>query len=202
MGRGAGAGLLGCRHVHYPRRGRPSGPAVEACPQRRGTGPPRAPAEPDHLGGRPGPGGRRRGNPADLTRPAADQRVPRRRAAPLPAGRRGAVPGPRGGTAAVQGAPDPDGGLIMSSDLTRMTAAELSETLQRQDVSATEVTQAHLDRIARDDGDVRAFLHVAAEQALAAARAVDDRRAAGEQLGPLAGVPVALKDVFTTTDMT
>ncbi len=48
---------------------------------------------------------------------------------------------------------------------------------------------------------VHAFLHVAPEQALAAARAVDARRAAGEPLGPLAGVPLALKDVFTTTDM-
>jgi aspartyl-tRNA(Asn)/glutamyl-tRNA(Gln) amidotransferase subunit A len=48
---------------------------------------------------------------------------------------------------------------------------------------------------------VRAFLHVAGDGALAAARAVDERRAAGEPLGPLAGVPLALKDVFTTIDM-
>jgi aspartyl-tRNA(Asn)/glutamyl-tRNA(Gln) amidotransferase subunit A len=89
----------------------------------------------------------------------------------------------------------------MSDDLTRMTAAELSGELAAKTVSATEVTQAHLDRIAAADDHVDAFLHVATEQALAAARAVDDRRAAGEELGPLAGVPVALKDVFTTTDM-
>jgi aspartyl-tRNA(Asn)/glutamyl-tRNA(Gln) amidotransferase subunit A len=48
---------------------------------------------------------------------------------------------------------------------------------------------------------VHSFLHVAPEGALQAARAVDDRRAAGQPLGPLAGVPLALKDVFTTTDM-
>jgi aspartyl-tRNA(Asn)/glutamyl-tRNA(Gln) amidotransferase subunit A len=48
---------------------------------------------------------------------------------------------------------------------------------------------------------VHAFLHVAAAQALAAARAVDAGRAAGAALGPLAGVPLALKDVFTTADM-
>src|SRR5205807_6010341 len=47
----------------------------------------------------------------------------------------------------------------------------------------------------------RAFLHVAADRARAAAAAVDRRRAAGEPLGPLAGVPLALKDVFTTKDM-
>jgi aspartyl-tRNA(Asn)/glutamyl-tRNA(Gln) amidotransferase subunit A len=89
----------------------------------------------------------------------------------------------------------------MSDDLTRMTAAELSGELRAKNVSATEVTQAHLDRIAAADDHVHAFLHVATEQSLAAARSVDDRRAAGAELGPLAGVPVALKDVFTTTDM-
>ena len=89
----------------------------------------------------------------------------------------------------------------MSDELTRMTAAGLSEALGRGEVSAVEVTRAHLDRIEAVDGRVHAFLHVAAEEALAAARSVDERRAAGEELGPLAGVPVALKDVFTTTDM-
>ncbi len=69
------------------------------------------------------------------------------------------------------------------------------------EISAVELTQAHLDRIARTDGAVSAFLHVAQDSALAAARAVDDKRAAGQPLGPLAGVPLVLKDVFTTTDM-
>src|SRR6201994_3280012 len=201
MGRGAGAGLLGCRHVHYPRRGRPSGSAVEACPQRRGTGSPRAPAEPDHLGGRPGPGGRRRGHPADLTRPAADQRVPRRRARPVPDRRTGTLPGPGGRTAAVPGPADSGGGLTMSSELTGKTAAELSDELKAGNVSAVEVTEAHLDQIAATDDQVHTFLHVARDQALSAAADMDRRRAAGEELGPLAGVPVALKDVFTTTDM-
>ncbi|WP_242454567.1 Asp-tRNA(Asn)/Glu-tRNA(Gln) amidotransferase subunit GatA [Bailinhaonella thermotolerans] len=69
------------------------------------------------------------------------------------------------------------------------------------EVSAVEVTQAHLDRIAEVDDKVHAFLHVATESALAQARDVDARRAAGEELGPLAGVPVAHKDIFTTADM-
>ena len=89
----------------------------------------------------------------------------------------------------------------MSDELTTMTAADLSAALVSMQVSAAEVTQAHLDRIAEVDERVHAFLHVAADQALAAARSVDERRAAGDDLGPLAGVPVALKDVFTTTDM-
>src|SRR5580704_12661279 len=83
------------------------------------------------------------------------------------------------------------------SELTRMTAAELSA----EEVSATEVTRAHLDRIAAVDDRVHAFLHVAADSALAGAAAVDARRQAGERLGPLAGVPVAVKDVFTTVGM-
>jgi aspartyl-tRNA(Asn)/glutamyl-tRNA(Gln) amidotransferase subunit A len=83
-------------------------------------------------------------------------------------------------------------------ELTRMTAAELSAALAKTEVSATEVTQAHLDRIAAVDDRVHAFLHIAADSALAQAAAVDKRRKTGEQLAPLAGVPVAVKDVFTT----
>ena len=83
-------------------------------------------------------------------------------------------------------------------DLTRGTAAELAGLLRAKQVSAREVTQAHLDRIAAVDGQVHAFLHLAADQALAQADDIDDRRAAGEDLPTLAGVPIAVKDVFTT----
>jgi aspartyl-tRNA(Asn)/glutamyl-tRNA(Gln) amidotransferase subunit A len=86
-------------------------------------------------------------------------------------------------------------------DITRLTAAEMSAKLAAREISATEVTQAHLDRIAVVDGEVRAFLHVAADDALAQARAIDDRRAAGEDLPTLAGVPVAVKDIFATRGM-
>ncbi|HEX6855251.1 MAG TPA: Asp-tRNA(Asn)/Glu-tRNA(Gln) amidotransferase subunit GatA [Streptosporangiaceae bacterium] len=89
----------------------------------------------------------------------------------------------------------------MDGELTRQTAAGLAAAMAAGEVSAVEVTQAHLDRITAVDGRVKAFLHVAAERALAAARAVDDQRAAGAPLGPLAGVPIAHKDVFTTADM-
>ncbi|MQA05831.1 MAG: Asp-tRNA(Asn)/Glu-tRNA(Gln) amidotransferase subunit GatA [Streptosporangiales bacterium] len=83
------------------------------------------------------------------------------------------------------------------TDLTRRTAAELAEVIASGETSAEEVTQAHLDRIAAVDEKVHAFLHVDADRALADARAVDEKRAAGTQLGPLAGVPLALKDVLT-----
>ena len=69
-------------------------------------------------------------------------------------------------------------------------------------MSAVEVAQAHLDRIAAVDGTVHAFLHVAAEPALQSAALVDAALAAGTPpASPLAGVPLALKDVFTTIDM-
>jgi aspartyl-tRNA(Asn)/glutamyl-tRNA(Gln) amidotransferase subunit A len=88
------------------------------------------------------------------------------------------------------------------SDLTRMTAADLAEKIHSREVSAVEVAQAHLDRIAAVDGDVHAFLHVATDAALASAAMVDERLAAGSApASPLAGVPLALKDVFTTSDM-
>nr|WP_221219732.1 Asp-tRNA(Asn)/Glu-tRNA(Gln) amidotransferase subunit GatA [Prauserella isguenensis] len=83
--------------------------------------------------------------------------------------------------------------------MTRLTAAELADKIHTGEVSAAETTQAHLDRIAAVDGDVHAFLHVDAEGALEAARAVDADIAAGTApASPLAGVPLALKDVLTT----
>ena len=85
------------------------------------------------------------------------------------------------------------------SDIIRWTAAELADKLAGGEVSSREATQAHLDRIAAVDGDVHAFLHVN-ENALAAADAIDAARSAGEQLHPLAGVPLAIKDVLVTTD--
>jgi aspartyl-tRNA(Asn)/glutamyl-tRNA(Gln) amidotransferase subunit A len=86
-------------------------------------------------------------------------------------------------------------------ELITMTAAELSAAMAAGDVSAVDVTEAHLDRIAAVDDRVKAFLHVAADDARARAREVDARRKAGEPLGPLAGVPVAVKDLFTTIGM-
>jgi aspartyl-tRNA(Asn)/glutamyl-tRNA(Gln) amidotransferase subunit A len=84
------------------------------------------------------------------------------------------------------------------SDLTRRSAAQLAGLVASGEASAVEIAQAHLDRIAAVDGDLHAFLHVDADGALAAAKAVDERRAAGEALSPLAGVPLAMKDVVVT----
>ena len=88
---------------------------------------------------------------------------------------------------------------VAGDSLLGLGAAELAEKIAAKEVTSEEVTRAHLDRIAEIDGDINAFLHVGAEQALDAARAADKSIAEGTA-GPLAGVPVALKDVFTTTD--
>ena len=87
------------------------------------------------------------------------------------------------------------------TDLTRMDATALAEAVASGETSAVEVTRAHIDRIGAVDTAVHAFLHVDADGAVAAAEAVDAARSRGDDLGPLAGVPLALKDVFTTVDM-
>ena len=94
--------------------------------------------------------------------------------------------------------PAPTGSHDVTTDLTRSTAAELADLLAQGSVSAREVAQAHLDRTAAVDADVHSYLHVDAEGALAQADDVDRRRAAGESLHALAGVPIAVKDVMAT----
>ena len=88
----------------------------------------------------------------------------------------------------------------MTEELVRKSAAELGALLAAREISAEEVTRAHLDRIAAVDGDVHAFLHVS-NAALGTAAAIDAARGDGAELGPLAGVPVAIKDVLCTLDM-
>jgi aspartyl-tRNA(Asn)/glutamyl-tRNA(Gln) amidotransferase subunit A len=80
------------------------------------------------------------------------------------------------------------------SDLVRLTATETAARIAAREVSAVEVAQAHLDRIAEVDDRLHAFLYVDTDGALAQAARVD----AGEVSGPLAGVPLALKDVIVT----
>jgi aspartyl-tRNA(Asn)/glutamyl-tRNA(Gln) amidotransferase subunit A len=86
------------------------------------------------------------------------------------------------------------------NELITKTATELAAAVADGEVSAAEVTAAHLARIEAVDGQVKAFLHVASD-ATAQAEEIDRKRAAGERLGPLAGVPVAVKDLFTTVGM-
>lgn len=84
------------------------------------------------------------------------------------------------------------------SDLTTLTAVECSQKLVSKEISSRELTEAALNRIEAVDGKVRAFLTVTTEQALASADKIDTKRASGEPMSPLAGVPIALKDNMCT----
>jgi aspartyl-tRNA(Asn)/glutamyl-tRNA(Gln) amidotransferase subunit A len=82
--------------------------------------------------------------------------------------------------------------------LADLTAHELADRFASGDATAVEATEAALERIQLTDDVLHAFLTVTAEQALDQAHAVDQARQRGERLGPLAGVPLALKDVLVT----
>lgn len=94
---------------------------------------------------------------------------------------------------------------MTSAELIRLTAAEMAARLRAGEITSAHLVQAHLDRIdAVDGGDegINAFLHVSAEEALATAAEVDAIRAAdgaeAQSLHPLAGVPIAVKDLIVT----
>ena len=78
--------------------------------------------------------------------------------------------------------------------LTRRPASELVHLLRRGEVSSRQVAQSFLDSATARDEQVGAFLHLDAQAVLAAADAIDARRAKGEPVGVLAGIPVAIKD--------
>ena len=86
-------------------------------------------------------------------------------------------------------------------ELYNQTAASLAKMLQNKECSSVEATQSVLNRIAAVEDTVGAFVTVTGEEALRRAKEIDDRRAAGEELPPLAGVPVAIKDNICTKDV-
>ncbi len=91
--------------------------------------------------------------------------------------------------------------VVPAEGLTSLSAAELAEKIHSREVTSREGVQAHLDRIAETNDALNSFLHVGAEEALATADAVDKALDAGEKpASALAGVPLALKDLLTTTD--
>jgi aspartyl-tRNA(Asn)/glutamyl-tRNA(Gln) amidotransferase subunit A len=87
----------------------------------------------------------------------------------------------------------------MSIDVKGLTAHQCRDLLESGSVSATELTQAYLDRIAEVDGEVKAFLLVDGEGALTAAATVDAKPRSERK--PWEGVPIGLKDIFAVRGM-
>ena len=86
------------------------------------------------------------------------------------------------------------------SDISTLTATEAAHEIAHGAISAEEFTAACLERIAKVDREVHAFIHIDPEHALKQARALDQKKANGEGIGPLHGIPVGIKDIFDTAD--
>jgi aspartyl-tRNA(Asn)/glutamyl-tRNA(Gln) amidotransferase subunit A len=82
--------------------------------------------------------------------------------------------------------------------LCSLTLHELHEKLKKREVSSLEITRSVFDRIAATEEKVRAYLTLCEKSALAEAKRADERFQTGEAASPLAGIPIALKDIFLT----
>ncbi|MCE2485987.1 MAG: aspartyl/glutamyl-tRNA amidotransferase subunit A [Desulfurellaceae bacterium] len=85
---------------------------------------------------------------------------------------------------------------MKTEELAFTSITELAPLIQRKEVSPVEVTQVYLDRIERLNGQYLAYLTVLRDEALAAARAIEQEIVGGQYRGPLHGIPIALKDLF------
>jgi aspartyl-tRNA(Asn)/glutamyl-tRNA(Gln) amidotransferase subunit A len=88
------------------------------------------------------------------------------------------------------------------TELYQLTIHEAGELLRQRKISSVELTQAHLDRIRKVEPEVKAFTLVTDDLALKQAQEADRRIASGENLSPLTGIPIAIKDVICTKDIT
>ena len=86
----------------------------------------------------------------------------------------------------------------MTTELWQQSAADLAAAIRGKEVSATEVLEAHLSRIAATNPTINAIVTLSEDIARSQATNVDKAVAAGERLGPIAGVPVGIKDTTDT----
>ncbi|WP_019851429.1 Asp-tRNA(Asn)/Glu-tRNA(Gln) amidotransferase subunit GatA [Desulfitobacterium sp. PCE1] len=82
--------------------------------------------------------------------------------------------------------------------LDTLTVHRLSELLEKKEISSLELTQNYLERIHQIDNDLQAFVTVTKDEALAQARLMDEKRLRGEELSPLAGIPMTIQDTICT----
>src|SRR5256886_79594 len=173
---------------------------------RRGPGPAAS-----RAGGRGAADGRPRPHPRGLRAPV-DHRHEHRRAHGARRGLRRPAPPrhgrePAGGRRAPRQRAGPGRALLQGAQDYRMTALhelslrEAAARVRRRETSSVELVRAALARIAAVESAVGAFLTVTETEALAAAQAIDRRVAAGEDPGPLAGVPVGIKDMICTAGL-
>ena len=87
---------------------------------------------------------------------------------------------------------------VSGDELCNLTAVDLAARIRSKHVSAREVMQAHLDRIARVNPRINAIVTLVADRAMDGAKKADEAQARGEPLGPLHGLPVAHKDLVAT----
>ena len=84
------------------------------------------------------------------------------------------------------------------SELHELSISEAHRRLTSREISATELTQAVLERIERTEPGLRSFITVTPELALDQARNADAKLATGEPVGPLCGIPMAIKEIILT----
>ncbi|MFD0704180.1 Asp-tRNA(Asn)/Glu-tRNA(Gln) amidotransferase subunit GatA [Alloscardovia venturai] len=84
------------------------------------------------------------------------------------------------------------------NEIVKLSASQMAEEFKSGEISSRELVDAHLDVIESAEPHINAFLKVSADEARSQADAADARRAAGEELAPLAGVPIAVKDMIVT----
>ena len=90
--------------------------------------------------------------------------------------------------------------IVADTELALLTATQAAAEITRGAISAEDYSRACLKQIAEIDKKIHAFVHLDPEHVLTQARALDERKASGQALGPLHGVPVAIKDIFDTAD--
>jgi aspartyl-tRNA(Asn)/glutamyl-tRNA(Gln) amidotransferase subunit A len=88
--------------------------------------------------------------------------------------------------------------MALPTDLNTIDLATATRLIASEEFSPVELTAAYLERIASTDAEVNAFITVTADEALSDARKIEREIARGEIRGPLAGAPIALKDLFDT----
>lgn len=82
--------------------------------------------------------------------------------------------------------------------LNTLSINQLSELIEKKELSCLEITSAYLERISQVEDTIKAFVTVTKEEALEQAKAIDEKRSRGEKLSPLAGIPMAIKDDICT----